>query len=518
MHDVHQVAYPRPLLRNPFGPGAYLADRSRAKELLAIISAYIAAAVVLRFITFGNPVVHIDEQFYLLVGERMLHGAIPYVDIWDRKPVGLFMLYAAMRALGGDGVIQYQMVALAFAVATSLTIDRIARQIASPAGAWWAGLIYLLYLSTFGCFGGQAPVFYNLPVAAAALVISRCFVASDGRKLLSRGMLAMALIGMAIQIKYTVVFEGFAFGLVLIILAMKARWPASRTILAACAWAACALAPTGAALGAYQWMGHGALFIDANFLSIFHRHQPFVPSLRRLAREAAILTPLWLAILWASSRIAQQGRDMAALPFLRIWAIAAVAGFLFFGTWLDHYVAPLLVPLVVLAAPALGWSSGRKLYTALALLVSSIGAFADTLDQRLLFGTRAEAEHASAVISQHLASGCFYMFEGDDPILYSTTNSCLVTRFVFPQHLTSTMEMHALGVDQLAEEKRALARRPSVIMTGVRCQACAPASLENPAVLALMADALRRDYVPISTVKIGRRSYNLFQRRDLARY
>jgi len=41
---------------------------------------------------FGNPDVDFDEPFYLLVGERLLHGDIAYVDIWDRKPIGLFLI------------------------------------------------------------------------------------------------------------------------------------------------------------------------------------------------------------------------------------------------------------------------------------------------------------------------------------------------------------------------------------------------------------------------------------------
>jgi hypothetical protein len=128
----------------------------RTWEWTAIAFSYLAIALVLRAVAFGNPV-HIDEQFYLLVGDRMLHGALPYVDIWDRKPIGLFLLYAAMRLLGGDAMLVYQLVALLFVVATSITINRIARYIAPPSGALIAGAAYLPFLSVFGCFGGQSP-------------------------------------------------------------------------------------------------------------------------------------------------------------------------------------------------------------------------------------------------------------------------------------------------------------------------------------------------------------------------
>src|SRR3546814_7596042 len=75
------------------------ADRHRA-ALLFLMAALITVAV--RAVGIGDIVAHGDEQFYLLIGDRMLNwGATPYVDIWDRKPVGLFLLYSGIRLLGG---------------------------------------------------------------------------------------------------------------------------------------------------------------------------------------------------------------------------------------------------------------------------------------------------------------------------------------------------------------------------------------------------------------------------------
>ena len=79
------------------------------REQGGILLVLTLVALVVRARTFGNPVIGFDEQFYLLVGDRMLHGALPYVDIFDRKPIGLFLLYAGAgalgRAFGADGVL-----------------------------------------------------------------------------------------------------------------------------------------------------------------------------------------------------------------------------------------------------------------------------------------------------------------------------------------------------------------------------------------------------------------------------
>ena len=58
-----------------------------------------AVAVAARAGTFGNPNIHVDEQFYLYVARRMLEGARPFVDVWYRKPIGLFALYLPAAAL-----------------------------------------------------------------------------------------------------------------------------------------------------------------------------------------------------------------------------------------------------------------------------------------------------------------------------------------------------------------------------------------------------------------------------------
>src|SRR3546814_16307956 len=59
------------------------------------------AALIVRAPTFGNPVLHVDETFYFTVAHEMLRGDLVYVDILDRKPIGLFLIYL-VTALGGD--------------------------------------------------------------------------------------------------------------------------------------------------------------------------------------------------------------------------------------------------------------------------------------------------------------------------------------------------------------------------------------------------------------------------------
>ena len=57
---------------------------------------------------------------HLTVAQAMTHGALPYVDIWDRKPLGIFLLYlpAALWELPAS-IYVYQAMASAAAVGTA---------------------------------------------------------------------------------------------------------------------------------------------------------------------------------------------------------------------------------------------------------------------------------------------------------------------------------------------------------------------------------------------------------------
>ncbi len=203
----------------------------------------VATAFLIRSRDFGNPLIDSDEQFYLLAGGRLLHGTLPYVDLWDRKPAGLFLLYGAIRLLGGDGIIQYQLVAAGFVAATAMTIATIARRIAPPGAALVAGFLYIPALAMCGGEGGQAPIFFNLLVAIAAWLTIGA-IDKNAAAIRRRGIATMLLLGVAMQIKYSVLAEGVYFGLVLSWLSWRAdpRWP--RLLADMGLWCGLALLPT----------------------------------------------------------------------------------------------------------------------------------------------------------------------------------------------------------------------------------------------------------------------------------
>ena len=437
-------------MRRPFFPISPTASAA----LLAI------TAVLLRMPDWGNPVIHVDEQWYLLVGDRLLDGAVPYLDLWDRKPVGLFLLFAAMRSLGGDGILAYQLIATACAAATAVVVASGARRLgATGVGAMAAGVAYLLGLQLLGGRGGQAPVFYNLPVAAAALLCLRLpalAAARRSRAIVASGALACLLAGLAIQVKQTVAVEGAFVGVAHLLFLRRAGagWPGMVT---AGAMLAClGLAPTLAAAGWYWSRGAFGEWWFANFASILLRPPyPADQLAMRLLGIGAQLLPLGVAAALLARR-----RDATAWVALA-WAGAALVAFAMVGTWFDHYALPLLAPLAVAAAPALG-RRPRLLVATLGLMVTiaAVGRIAARDDGP-------GARRVAATVAQHARGGCPYVFIGDT-ITYLLARACVPTPYTFPNLLAYSTEQGATGVDEAAEVRRVLAAQPPVIVTSDR--------------------------------------------------
>lgn len=479
--------------------------RSRLREHLPhenriALLALIAIALATRGWLFGNPIIGIDEQFYVLAGDRLRDGLLPYVDIWDRKPIGLFLIYAFAGWLLGDPVIGHQLLATLSAVLTGWLLFGMARRFVSFGASLTGAVTYVAWLPVFAGVGGQSPVFFNLPMAAAAALLLA--IVSDPRRrgIVAPGCLMMLLAGLAMQIKYSALFDGVFFGLTLLWLGWRRGWTIVQLAGAALLWIAVALLPTAAAFAAYAALGHGEAFLQANFLSIFSDlNSPLNAVLRLLALNVG-LAPFWTC-LWIGWR---RRSGTPGEGWIFAWALASFAGFLAFGVYYDHYVLPLLLPLSLGVALAIDRLASWRLAIALMVGMGALGGFGRALVDRQQQGSRAEVEEFAAQIRPLLGKGCLYVNE-EIPILYWLTRSCLATRYAFPEHLVLYRYEHALGVDQLGELERTLATRPAVVIKSLL-----PDDDTLPQSRALFLARLARDYRLVGQARVGETDYEIY--------
>lgn len=462
------------------------------------LAAFVLLALILRAQTFGNPVIEFDEQFYRLVGERMLDGAMPYVDIWDRKPVGLFLLFAAASAIGGSGPLPYQLLACLFAGTTAFVLAQIAvRLTQSRLAAFLSGLFYLLWLNLLQGEGGQAAVFYTLPMALAALLVMRLYL-QESPALLRDGALAMLLVGVAGQIKYTALLEGFGFGLILLWLGWKRGQGLAELAGKVVAWAGLAILPTLLAGSAFWMMGLGEQWWFANFASILLR-DPMPASLLWSELAGGLgASALLIFAVWLGHRALPSG---PARNFTLLWAGSAFAALLAMGAFGPHYWIALSAPLAVLAGAA-SMRFGKAIVG-----LAAIAALAGQLLIGYYSWTKGDQHTVSKMVAAiGPAPNCLYVFNGF-PALYLEADACLATPFAFPGHLNRASEAGALGVDPLAEVERIMLARPSaVVMDEPRWQ------YGNQHAAAIVDAALERDYRLVLREPTGNKRWRLVYR------
>lgn len=496
-----------------------VSGQSRRFEWLGIVDglpdwwfyAIIAAICFLvRLPTFGNPMLEYDEQLYLVIGDRLLHGQLPYLDVWDRKPIGLFLFYAGVRLLGGSGIVQYQCAATVCVTITCWVIWTIVRRGSGVIPALISSVSYVLILNILTGEGGQSPVIYNALTACSALAAFRSNDTRSIPRIIGLALLAMLLMGLAIQCKYTPMVEGSFLGCWFLWRLWQVGMPVPRLIGTALVMIAVAVLPTAAVAGYYASIGHFDAFVQANFVSIFQR-KPF-PVETRTAQMKLVLVkaicvtgpaPFALVLRWRQRHLGHPGDFW----LLAGWTVFALIGFGMLGDFYDFYFITVLLPLCIVVAPLI--RPGRAGFVVVCMLC----LWPLMMIPRYYFRTaefKQAAQQLTEAISPYVAHRCLYIYDGPT-ILYMLTHACASSRYIYPDHLTNPTETPALGVVAAQEEKRLLATRPGAIVTADR-----PLIPQvDRTTQQLVREALEKDYVLVARVSVVERVIYVWALRDL---
>lgn len=409
-------------------------------------------AIAFRCPAYGEWNYAIDDQYFALVGRRLLAGDLLYVDIWDRKPPLLYLTYAAIGWIN-PSTLAYQLVATLSAALGAWGTTRIARLIAPSAASLMAGIAYLALLTRFGGGNGEAAVFFNPLMLFTAWSIATSIARLRAGDLPRRVLLGMLSAGLAIGFKQSAAFEAVFFGIA--VLALLGR--------AALGWRALALAALGAlpmvliALY-YAAIGHFPQLWQALVLSNLGRAYDPARLARGLALAGLLCLPLALAAAgWWRARDAKP----AALPFLGCWAGAAIAGVAIFPGLYLHYALPLAAPLAILAAPF--FARPRIGVIGFVALIALNLATSDMFALSIRARARPAAAELVAQVHSVTPHGRLLVF-GMPSYLYAELGTRPPSPLAFPAHFYEGAESHASGIDEVAELARVLAAAPETVV------------------------------------------------------
>lgn len=417
------------------------------------------AGLLLRFPAFGNPNIHVDEVFYQFVGLEMHKGMLPYVDIWDRKPLGLFLIYYLVGFVTSS-VYGYQILAWLCASLTACVIVRMAALWCNARGAIMAGVVYLAAMLPFSGIGGQSPVFYNLPMALAAYWIARSLPSLREGTIPLRVYGAMALCGIAIIIKQTTLFESLFFGLWSLWLLWKSGKPIP--------WAKVALMvalgalPTLIIAAFYFGIGDWSDYWNAMVVSNLRKHPSatywfWLRTYLMTMFLAPIMAPAFLALV-----LSRGDRGFAEYRrFLLGWLPAALIGFFSVPNSYDHYALPLLVPICVAGASFYARGLIGSVVFVIAVAMNLLMARGYSL--RETNRTIHAMDHLAHTIRQHDHGNGLLVFDG--PVgLYTMTGSRSLSPLVFPNHLNHLIERNVSQFNTARQIRRIIAQRPDSVV------------------------------------------------------
>jgi hypothetical protein len=419
--------------------------------------AIFALALALRIATFGDPNLYVDDAFYALVGQRMHEGALPYVDVWDRKPLGLFLIYAGIAGISASAW-AYQIAAWLFAAATGVVAGRIVEALTgSRAGGLRAGLAYVLLLGPIDGYGAQSPVFYSLFVALAALLVVR---QQPGQAASRRDFAAMLLCGLALTIKQTTLFEGAFLGCWILFRLHQSGARPARLIRDGALLALTGALPTLLIAAGYAASGHWDAWWNAMVTSNLAKASLPAEAIRSQAASILVRTaPIWVL---AAIGLATAARNRA---FVTGWIVFALLGFLSVPNFFVHYALPLMLPLSVAAGVVFARTDHGRI------------AFLVTMALCLFWWHPTNRDHArksiastdalAAAVRAHAGDRDLFVYDGP-PALYDLTGKRFLSPLVFPDHLNHANELNVAGIDTNAEIARVLALRPGAVVLSPR--------------------------------------------------
>lgn len=155
------------------------AKDDRARERARGGSGALLALVAIAFVGVRLPFVDLplerDEGDYAYVAWRMLEGDVPYRDVFDQKPPGIYAVYAALLALGGRSGVAIHLLLFAWSAACALLLHRLLRSVAGGRAAAFAALAFALLATDPRLLATAANTesFMILPITASWLALWR---------------------------------------------------------------------------------------------------------------------------------------------------------------------------------------------------------------------------------------------------------------------------------------------------------------------------------------------------------
>jgi len=333
---------------------------------LVLLMAGLLLTWILRMNFWGQPL-QMDEGVYGYTAWRMLNGEVPYRDIFDHKPPGIYVIYSLAFFLFEPTALSIKAFATIYTMGTVLAIFSLGRKLAGRTAGLVAALLFGIFSSGPRIEGGgvNTEIFMVLPYTLAAYFLLKAVDTGRRRDYLFTGLLT----GLACTIKQVAAVNLLWVGtyLILQIWSQKKWATVARVSYDGCLTVIGAILPwlpyfiyfylNDALSEFYFWQvsfnldyvakGHGSI----SNLPIFY-HQT-----KDILKENGILWLLAMAAIyyqWRKSTVSNTksrspDQRWAKLFLLTTWPLFSLLGVALGGRFFGHYYIQIIPSLAVLS-------------------------------------------------------------------------------------------------------------------------------------------------------------------------
>ena len=341
-------------MRSHAGPAAAaLRPRSAGKALLdALPLTIICLLPVILYLPFLAAPFERDEGVYATIAQGLLHGKVPYRDLFDNKPPLVYGWYAFSFMIFGEHLAAPRILASLLLSFTTLSIFGQARIVFSRGVAYCAAALFGLSTGLpFVALHANTEAYMLLPLATAFLA----FTIGMRRSSMRWMCLAGALCAIAMMTKQVAVWNLLGLAGVATVWRWRddgLRWTTLRPAAMLTAGAALAVALIAipfAATGSLGELFYANVSYNWLYVGVLSYGERLADFSEGFIFFSAVAAPLVAGAFWGLLTVVFRRKQ----PFdylIIVWAAASAAGVAMGGRFFPHYFLHLLPAMAVLTA------------------------------------------------------------------------------------------------------------------------------------------------------------------------
>ena len=467
----------------------------RSKSWIILIF-FIVLVCVLRISTFFQSVIDWDESVYLLMSKSILDGNLPYIQVWDHKPPGIYLLFSLSQIVFGQSVISIRILTCIFVSISCLFLYK-SGNVINPhnnQNGLLAGILYAFFSLKNGGLSANTELFFTFfNILAFYLIFITLF--SSNKELIFhkfRFFIIGLVMGISLHIKYLVIFDFIA--IFLIVISYYYLKSSNRKLMGLTKIVLCLL--TGSFIPFLLFMlyflksGYLNEYIYANFIAnkIYSAETQF--SIRYFSEvilgQSVQNHPLWLCLFltpfYLYFLVPRKSEESYKFYVLLIWFFMAFIGTCVTKKFYPHYFLQVLPPLCLISSymviTLLDTSNLKPIRLDFALilifLLPLLLSSSKPLKASMQFISKKYVQNSvhwqdtPTLVSKYIKSRIReddYIYIADyQPIIYYLTNSKIPTKYVLPNWFIKQEFSRFTGVNLAQELSSILDKDPAYIV------------------------------------------------------